>query len=109
MIDLFSEISAACKLSIPAHHHKTVGVIGAGGIVQGAHLPAYKKAGLPVAAITDIDQKKATELASEFQIPKVYPSVEDLLADKDIEVVDIAVSGHGASSIRPVSRGRRLV
>ena len=91
MIDLFSEISAACKLSIPAHHHKTVGIIGAGGIVQGAHLPAYKKAGLPVAAITDIDQTKATELASEFQIPKVYPSAEALLADKNIEVVDIAV------------------
>jgi predicted dehydrogenase len=91
MIDIFSEISEACALVIPAHHHKKVGVIGAGGIVQGAHLPAYQKAGLPVRAITDIDQTKAQALADEFGIPHVYPSVEALLADPEIEVVDIAV------------------
>lgn len=91
MIDIFSEISEACALVIPAHHHKKVGVIGAGGIVQGAHLPAYQKAGLPVRAITDIDQAKAQALADEFGIPHVYPSAEALLADPEIEVVDIAV------------------
>ena len=91
MIDIFSEISEACALVIPAHHHKKVGVIGAGGIVQGAHLPAYQKAGLPIRAITDIDQTKAQALADEFGIPHVYPSAEALLADPEIEVVDIAV------------------
>lgn len=91
MIDIFSEISEACALVIPAHHHKKVGVIGAGGIVQGAHLPAYQMAGLPVRAITDIDQAKAQALADEFGIPHVYPSAEALLADPEIEVVDIAV------------------
>lgn len=91
MIDIFSEISEACALVIPAHHHKKVGVIGAGGIVQGAHLPAYQKAGLPIRAITDIDQAKAQALADEFGIPHVYASAEALLADPEIEVVDIAV------------------
>lgn len=91
MIDIFSEISQACALVIPAHHRKKVGVIGAGGIVQGAHLPAYQKAGLPVRAVTDIDQTKAQALADEFGIPQVYPSAEALLADPEIEVVDIAV------------------
>lgn len=91
MIDLFAEISEACALEIPAHHHKKIGVIGAGGIVQGAHLPAYRKAGLPVHAITDIDKSKAQSLADEFGIPHVYDSAEALLADSEIEVVDIAV------------------
>lgn len=91
MIDIFSEISDACALVIPAHHHKKVGVIGAGGIVQGAHLPAYQKAGLPIRAITDIDQTKAQALADEFGIRHVYPSAEALIADPEIEVVDIAV------------------
>lgn len=91
MIDIFSEISEACALVIPAHHHKKVGVIGAGGIVQGAHLPAYQKAGLPIRAITDINQAKAQALADEFGIPQVYASAEALLADPEIEVVDIAV------------------
>lgn len=34
-------------------------MIGAGGIVNDAHLPAYKKAGLPVAGIFDLDGEKA--------------------------------------------------
>jgi hypothetical protein len=37
-------------------------VLGAGGIVRAAHLPAYEKAGLPVIAIGDIASDKAAEL-----------------------------------------------
>lgn len=91
MIDLFRDISEGCRLEIPAHHHKTIGVIGAGGIVLGAHLPAYAKAGLPVHAITDIDRSKAESVAETFGIEVVYDSAEQLLADSNIEVVDIAV------------------
>ncbi|MGA1453399.1 MAG: Gfo/Idh/MocA family protein, partial [Pontimonas sp.] len=91
MIDMFREISEACALGIPSQHHKVVGVIGAGGIVSGAHLPAYKKAGLAVHAITDIDDAKATAVAKDFDIPHVYSSAEELLQDDAIEVVDIAV------------------
>lgn len=91
MIDMFREVSEACRLEIPKHHHKTIGVIGAGGIVAAAHLPAYAKAGLKVSAITDIDMAKAKALADQFGIEKVYASADELLADKSIEVVDIAV------------------
>ena len=91
MIDMFREISDACALGIPEKHHKVVGVIGAGGIVSGAHLPAYKKAGLAVHAITDIDDAKASAVAKDFDIPHVYSSAEELLQDDAIEVVDIAV------------------
>lgn len=91
MIDLFGEISAACKLEIPAHHHRKIGIIGAGGIVEAAHLPAYKKASLPIYAITDINLARAESLAQKFGIPKVFQTAEELLADESIEVVDIAV------------------
>ena len=91
MIDMFREISDACALGIPEKHHKVVGVIGAGGIVAGAHLPAYRKAGLSVHAITDIDKDKAASVAKDFDIPHVYATAEELLADPSIEVVDIAV------------------
>lgn len=91
MIDVFREISESCRLEIPSHHHRTIGVIGAGGIVTGAHLPAYEKAGLPIRAITDIDRAKAESAAETFGIELVYESVEQLLADSSIEVVDIAV------------------
>ena len=66
--------------------------IGAGGIVRDAHLPAYRKAGFPVVAITDLDQSKAEGLAKQFSIPKVLTRVEDAVAyAPDHAVFDIAV------------------
>ena len=56
-------------------------IIGAGGIVRDAHLPAYRKAGFKVAGITNRNKEKAIELASEFNIPNVYDSVADAVAD----------------------------
>ncbi len=91
MIGVFSEISAASKLEIPHHHHRKIGIIGAGGIVEAAHLPAYKKAGLPIYAITDINVPRAEALAQKYGVPKVFQTAEELLADESIEVVDIAV------------------
>jgi predicted dehydrogenase len=43
-------------------------LIGAGGIVQNAHLPAYRKGGLPVAAIVDRHAERAQALAAEWGI-----------------------------------------
>ena len=50
-------------------------IIGAGGIVGDAHLPAYKKAGFPVLGITNRTKGKAEKLATQFQIPNVYDSI----------------------------------
>ena len=41
-------------------------VIGAGGIVNSAHLPAYKIAAFDVAGIYDIKQEKAKSTAEKF-------------------------------------------
>jgi len=41
-------------------------IIGAGGIVNDAHLPAYRLAGLPVAGLYDIDGGKAAALAAKW-------------------------------------------
>jgi hypothetical protein len=91
VIDQLREISDYCRLEIPAAHRRKIGVIGAGGIVAAAHLPAYDLAGLPVHGITDLNLDKARELAEKHKIGRVYESYEQLLADPEIEVVDIAV------------------
>ncbi len=67
-----------------------IGVVGAGNIACLAHLPAYEqcKNAFP-AAIADIDYERAKSAAEKFNIPKVYPSVEEMLADADIDAVDI--------------------
>lgn len=55
-------------------------IIGAGGIVKDAHLPAYKKAGFEVLGITNRTRERAEKLAAEFNIPNVYDSVADAVA-----------------------------
>ncbi|MEX1297095.1 MAG: Gfo/Idh/MocA family oxidoreductase [Candidatus Limnocylindrales bacterium] len=68
-----------------------IGIIGAGGIVSGAHLPAYQAAGLRLSAIYDIDQEKAGTVAEQFEIPVVAASAEELAHRDDVDVVDVAV------------------
>jgi len=71
-------------------------VIGAGGIVQSAHLPAYQLAGFPVKGIYDIDAAKTADAATTFGIPKRYGSLNELLQDVDKNTVfDIAIPAAG--------------
>src|SRR6478735_5699600 len=56
-------------------------IIGAGGIVGDAHLPAYKKAGFNVHGITNRTRAKAEELATRFDIMHVYDTVEEAVAN----------------------------
>ncbi len=91
MIDLFRDISEYCRLVVPEGHKLPIAVVGAGGIVDGQHLPAYKLAGLEVVGITDVDQDRAREVAARHGIPRVYASLDELLADDRVRVVDIAV------------------
>ena len=90
MLDVFSPIAAACDLSIPERLHRPIAVVGAGAIVQFAHLPAYRRAGLPIAGICDLDEKRAEEVRERFDLPRTY-TLDEILADDSIEVVDVAV------------------
>jgi predicted dehydrogenase len=52
-------------------------IIGTGGIVADAHLPAYRKAGFEVTGLFDLDQDRARGLAAKWDVPHVFASVED--------------------------------
>ncbi len=52
-------------------------IIGAGGIVRAAHLPAYKKAGFPVIGLMDREIGKCNELAAEYQIADTFSSLAE--------------------------------
>jgi predicted dehydrogenase len=78
-----------------------IGVIGAGGIVQNAHLPGYAKAKYGVSAICDLDRPAAEKAAQKFGIPAVCASVDELLARKDVDVVDVAIPEHGRPAVLP--------
>jgi len=67
-------------------------IIGAGGIVRDAHLPAYRKAGFNVIGITNRTRSRAEKLAEEFGIPTVYNSVADAVKQApDHAVYDITI------------------
>ncbi|ALJ01735.1 Gfo/Idh/MocA family protein [Rufibacter tibetensis] len=55
-------------------------IIGAGGIVNDAHLPAYQKAGFKVFGITNRTLSKAEDLASRYGIPHVFGTVAEAVA-----------------------------
>lgn len=67
-------------------------IIGAGGIVNDAHLPAYQLAGFTVAGIYDIDASKAQATADRFAIPMLYPELPAMIQAAGTEAIfDIAV------------------
>lgn len=67
-------------------------IIGAGGIIHDAHLPAYKIAGYRVSGIYDINKDKATALAAQFGISTVYGSLQEAVQNSTAATVfDIAL------------------
>jgi predicted dehydrogenase len=67
-------------------------IIGAGGIVGDAHLPAYKKAGFNVVGITNRTRARAEKLAAEWDIPNVYSTVGEAVANAPADAVyDITI------------------
>ncbi len=67
-----------------------IGAIGAGMIMAECHLAAYRQAGFPVAAIASRTRSRAEGVAARWGIPKVHDTPEALIADPEIEILDIA-------------------
>ena len=69
-------------------------IIGAGGIVNTAHLPAYKIAGFNVQGIYDIIPQNAKTTAERFNVPHVFTCVQEMIAHAPANAVfDVAVPG----------------
>jgi predicted dehydrogenase len=68
----------------------SIGVIGGGMIVSEVHLAAYQEAGFKVAAIASRTVDKTRKIAERYGIPRVHETPQALIADPDIEILDIA-------------------
>jgi predicted dehydrogenase len=64
--------------------------IGSGGIVNAAHLPAYRRAGFEVAGVYDIDPDRSRETAQRHAIPIVFASLREALRAEGA-VFDVAI------------------
>lgn len=63
-----------------------MGIIGCGNISRTYCKGLKKFPILELVGCADIDMERAVSLANEFEVPNIY-TVEELLADKDIEIV----------------------
>lgn len=74
----------------PKNLQPKIGVIGCGGIIK-HHLQAYLDAGWSVVALCDpIQERCQTAAKTFFPNAKLYSDYRELLAQPDIDVVDIA-------------------
>ena len=75
-------------------------IFGAGGIVNDAHLPAYRLAGLPIAGVYDIDLERARSLAAKWDLP-AFSTPEEAAAAPDA-VFDLALPPSAHASVLPL-------
>jgi predicted dehydrogenase len=75
-------------------------IIGAGGIVRAAHLPAYRALGFPVAGVFDVRADVAQSTADAFAVETVFPTLAAAAASRDA-VFDLAVPGDQIAGILP--------
>lgn len=89
-----------------------VGIIGCGGIAQGAHMPGYKKLpNVEMVACCDIDEKKAKEAADKFGIGKVFTDYKQLLKIKEIEAVSVCTPNiaHKEPTLAALRAGKHVL
>lgn len=76
---------------LPGRKDLGIGCIGAGFIMRDCHLLAYRQAGFNPAAITSRNIEHARAVAQQYAIPRVHATVDELLSDPAVAVLDIAV------------------
>lgn len=89
-----------------------IGIVGAGNIAQGSHLPAYaKRDDIEITAIADLNLERAQQAAEKFGIPAAYGSVEELLANADVDIIDICVwnGSHCPVAVAAAEAGKHIM
>ena len=89
-----------------------VAILGAGGIAQSAHLPAYAGHGIGVVGVWSRSAERTAQIPSAFpQVGRVYRSAEELLEDPRVRIVDIATpaAGRMAWVERAIEAGKHVL
>jgi predicted dehydrogenase len=77
-------------------------LIGSGGIVHDAHLPAYSKAEFPVAALVDMNRERAEVLSRKFHVSLGTSSIDEAIRFAPADAIfDVAVPAKAIPTILP--------
>lgn len=94
---------------LPTRRDWRIGCAGAGFIMRDCHLVAYRTAGFNPVAIASRNPATAAEVAGRHAIPTAHASIDDLLADPSIEVLDVAVPPDVQPGIIRAAAARKTV
>lgn len=86
-----SELELDYLPRLPRCRDVAIGCIGAGFIMADCHLVAYRQAGFNPVAIASRSADRARAVADRHRLPKCYETYEELLADQQLQVIDVAV------------------
>jgi predicted dehydrogenase len=95
----------------PVRRDLGIGAVGAGFIMRDCHLVAYAEAGFRVVGITSRTRATAEHVAASRGLSRVFDSVEAMLDDPDIAIIDIAVPPAAQAAIirRILEHPRRVL
>lgn len=70
-----------------------IGIIGAGGIATGVHIPAYKKVTeqVEIVAIADVVYELANKVANEHGIQNVFDNYSDMFMKVELDAVSVCI------------------
>ena len=89
-----------------------IGLCGAGHIAEIAHIPyltTYEKYDL--VAVCDICEERAKDFAKRFNIPNWFTSIEDMLANVELDAVDVCTwnAAHAPCVIAAARAGKDIL
>lgn len=84
-----------------------IGIIGAGGIATGRHIPAFKQLGneCVIWGVSDINHERAQEVAKEHHIPYVFVDYKDMLTEVDAVCICTPNKFHAEIAIAALQAG----
>ena len=88
-----------------------VGVIGVGGIA-GAHFPGWRDSPIAeVVALSDLDAPTLKRVGEAQGVSKLYGDSADLIADPDIDIVDICTPNmyHSPLAVAALGAGKHVI
>lgn len=89
-----------------------LGVIGGGAIAQIIHLPVLQKvSGVKVVALSEQDRQRLATLGRKHGISRLYQTPEELLADPEVDAVDICTSSesHYDIAVAALNAGKNVL
>jgi predicted dehydrogenase len=91
-------------------HHIHAAIVGA-GFIGPVHVEGLRRAGIHVAGILGVDDAESQGAARKLDLPKAYRNYEEILADRSVNAVHIAVPNrlHFAMARAALQAGKHVL